>query len=120
MSINIDAEDFLKIIKDSTFQKIFIGFVIAICAFFAGRSTAPECKQDVICADIIKDRDIISAQIIQERSDCQEEKITALKDLTDSLNHNCALRVDEAIGHCEFSEEIHCPICKARGACSDD
>lgn len=118
MPINIDAEDFLKIIKDNTFQKVFVGFVLIVCAFFAGRATMPECKQSVICQDIIKDREILSAQIIQERSTCQEEKITALKDLTDSLNHNCALRVDEAIGHCEFSEDIHCPICIARGVCT--
>ena len=120
MPINVDAEDFLKIIKDNTFQKIFIGFMIAICAFFAGRSTVPECKQDVVSADIIKDRDIISAQLVNEREKCQNEKVKSLKSLTEKLNFDCSTRVDEAIGHCEFSEEIHCPICKARGACSDD
>lgn len=118
MPINIDADDFLKIIKDNTFQKIFIGIVLIVCSFFAGRATMPECKQSVICQDIIKDRDLLSAQIIQERSSCQDEKIKSLKDLTDSLNYDCALRVDEAIGHCEFSEDIHCPICIARGVCS--
>lgn len=118
MPINIDAEDFLKIIKDNTFQKIFVGLVLVVCSFFAGKATAPECKQSIICSDIIRDRDILSAQLTEERSKCQTEKVKSLQALTSDLNKDCALRIDEAIGHCEFSEDLHCPICVARGVCS--
>ena len=117
MPINLDAEDFLKIIKDNTFQKVFVGLTLIVCAFFAGKASVPEGKQSVICADIIEDRDLLSGQLKDERSKCQSEKIDALKSLTSDLNKECALRVDEAIGHCEFSEDLHCPICVARGVC---
>lgn len=118
MPINIDTEDFLKIIKDSTFQKVFVSLTLIICAFFIGKASVPECKQSVVCSDIIKDRDLLSGQLKDERLKCQSEKVDALKSLTSDLNKDCALRVDEAIGHCEFSEDLHCPICVARGVCS--
>ena len=118
MPIKLEAEDFLKIIKDSTFQKIFAGLVLAFCAFFAGRATIPECKQSVICSDIIRDRDLLSDQLVDERNKCQTEKVKSLQELTSELNKVCTLRIDDAIGHCEFSEDLHCPICVARGVCS--
>jgi len=119
MSINIDAKDLLKIIKDGTVQKIFIGLLIAVCAFFGGRATMidKDCSEKEICKDITRDRDSLSRQIIEERAACQEEKSEALEKLAERLEKECNLRISEAIDHCEFSDEIHCPICISVGAC---
>ena len=119
MPINIDAEDLLKIIKDSTIQKIFIGILIGVCSFFAGRAsmTDKDCSVKTLCKVISDDRDRLSLQLEQQRIKCQEEKDKALSDLAEQLESDCIRRIDEAIDHCEFSERIHCPICISRGLC---
>ena len=119
MPINIDAEDLLKIIKDNTVQKIFFGILIAVCAFFAGRATIQQqdCIFKDVCEDVIDDRDELSIQLSKEREKCQKEKKNALEELAKRLEQDCILRIDEAIDHCEFSEDIHCPICISRGLC---
>jgi hypothetical protein len=73
MPINIDAEDLLKIIKDSTIQKIFVGILIGVCAFFAGRATMvdKDCSVKTICKTISDDRDRLSKQLNQQRIKCQ-------------------------------------------------
>jgi len=48
---------------------------------------------------------------------CQIEKQTEMKLLTEDLNQNCAERVSDALIDCKFDEELHCPICMARGIC---
>ena len=119
MPINIEAEDLLKIIKDNTVQKIFFAILIAGCAFFAGRATVSnqECIIDDVCEDIIDDRDELSRQLTEQRAECQKEKKRALEELAERLERECMMRIDEAIDHCEFSEDIHCPICISRGLC---
>jgi len=119
MPINIDAEDLLKIIKDSTIQKIFVGILIGVCAFFAGRATMADkdCSVTTLCKTISDDKNRLSAQLEQQRIKCQEEKNEALNDLAEQLEADCIRRIDEAIDHCEFSERIHCPICISRGLC---
>ena len=117
MAINIDAEDLLKIIKDNTVQKIFVGILIGVCAFFAGRATMPKCDQKTICNVIQKDKDELSKQLKKQKKECQKEKREALEDLADRLENDCIIRIDQAIDHCEFSEQIHCPICVSRGVC---
>ena len=117
MPINIDAEDFLKIIKDNTFQKIFVVILIVTAAFFGGRATAPICNQKVICSDITEDRDRLSKQLSKQYEKCQTEKTQEFKDMKKDFEILCAERVDQALSGCEFSEELHCPICVVRGAC---
>lgn len=117
MPINIDAEDFLKIIKDNTFQKIFIGIVLVLSSFYAGKISNPECKQSVICKDISDDRDRLSAQLKEQYKVCQKEKALEIKEAVENMKILCADRVDKALEGCEFSEDIHCPICIARGVC---
>jgi len=117
MPINLDTKNILTLIKDNTFQKITAVVFLCSLFFYLGRLSMPECRQDVVCHDIIKDRDLLSQQLVKERTSCQKEKVSDLKKLTEKLNTDCAMRVDNAIGHCEFSEDIHCPICVARGVC---
>jgi hypothetical protein len=117
MPININAEDILKVIKDKTFQKIAGGVVVVMCAFGAGKLSAPQCNQTVICGDIIRDRDALSAQLKKQYAECQEEKTEALEGLRLELDADCADRVDKALGSAQFDENIHCPICEARGIC---
>lgn len=117
MPVNLSLKDLLKVIKDKTFQKASAVLLIIAASFGVGRLTAPECNQAEICGDIIKDRDELSSQLKQQYTKCQDEKVTALKDLRVELNASCAIRVDEALAGCDFSEDIHCPICVARGVC---
>lgn len=117
MLLNIKLESVLSIIKDKTFQKASTLIVVACCAFFAGRSSAPECVQEIVCADIIRDKNTISEQLETQYTQCQEEKVKELKNITQDLNTECAIRVDSALGSAEFDENIHCPICVARGVC---
>ena len=117
MVIKINPNDLLEIAKDNTFQKVFaISFALAL-SFFAGRATSPKCEQSIICADIIKDRDEISKQLSEQYKNCQIEKEKEMKLLTEDLNQNCAERVSDALIDCRFDEELHCPICMARGIC---
>ena len=117
MLLNIKIESILKIIKDKTFQKASALVVVVFCSFIAGRFSSPDCVQEIICADIIRDKNTISQQLENQYTQCQEEKIKELKDITQDLNANCAERVNEALGSAEFDENIHCPICTARGVC---
>lgn len=117
MPIKLSTEDILKIMKDDVFHYFIIAIVIAVASFVTGRVTAPECRQDVICADIIRDRDELSNQLQKQYAQCQHEKINELKSLKEELDIVCADRVDRALEGCEFSEDIHCSICIARGVC---
>ena len=117
MPVDLSLKVLLKTIKDKTFQKVSAVLLIIVTSFGVGRLTAPECNQAEICGDIIKDRDELSSQLKQQYTKCQDEKVTALKELRLKLNASCALRVDEALEGCDFSDEIHCPICVARGVC---
>tara|TARA_B000000557_G_C20803063_1_gene456456 strand:+ start:1716 stop:2075 length:360 start_codon:yes stop_codon:yes gene_type:complete len=119
MPINIDAEDFLKIIKDTTFQRIITSIILIVCSFYAGRISIGDCTQDTICSDIINDKKTLSKQISDERIICQDEKMNALEELHFKLNKECALRVEKSLESCDFDENIHCPICVARGVCRD-
>ena len=117
MPVELSLRELLNVIKDKTFQKATAAILIIVASFGVGRLTAPECNQAEICGDIIKDRDELSSQLKQQYEKCQDEKVTALKELRLKLNASCALRVDEALAGCDFSDEIHCPICVARGVC---
>ena len=117
MPVDLNLKDMLKVIKDKTFQKASAALLIIVASFGVGRLTAPGCNQAEICGDIIKDRDELSSQLEQQYLKCQDEKVDSLKDLRVELNASCAIRVDEALAGCDFSEEIHCPICIARGVC---
>ena len=117
MIFNINPNDILKLIKDKTFQKISIVFVLVLSSFFVGRISVPECRQDIVCKDIISDRDTIARQLEQQYIKCQKEKTEELKGLSVELNADCADRVNKALGSAEFDEDIHCPICVARGVC---
>lgn len=119
MPVNIDAEDFLKIIKDATFQRITTAIILIVCSFYAGRISIGDCTQDNICSDIIEDKKGLVKQISEERISCQDEKMNALEELHFKLNKECALRVEKALESCNFDENIHCPICVARGVCHD-
>ena len=117
MLLNIKTESVLKLIKDKTFQKASALIIVIFCSFFAGRASSPECVQEVVCADIIRDKNTISQQLETQYTQCQEEKVKDLKNITQDLNAECAVRVDNALGSAEFDENIHCPICVARGVC---
>ena len=115
MSINI--KEILEYAKDKTIQQVLVCIVIAVSGFFIGVKSVDPCIKEVVCEDIIKDRDILTKQVADERIKCQDEKLEALKDLRLDLNANCATRVEKALNDCEFSIDLHCPICIARGAC---
>ena len=117
MSIKINSEDLLNIVKNNTYQKVFLLAFIAGLSFFVGRSSAPKCEQSVICADIIRDRDELSSQLSSQYKTCQIEKEKEMKSLTEDLNQLCAERVSDALLDCKFAEDLHCPICIARGIC---
>ncbi len=117
MPIKIDADSVLKIIKDKTFQKIFAGLILILTSFSVGRLTSPQCNQIEICGDIIRDRDELSGQLKAQYTKCQDEKVKSLEGLKVELDASCADRVDKALGSAEFDEDIHCPICVARGVC---
>ena len=115
---NLDYLDLIaKQAKNETTQKIFSILLIALCSFFIGRSSVNDCKKDVICKDIIADRDKLSKQLNEDKITCQDEKTEEMKDLALKLERECSYRLDKALDDCEFSEEIHCSICIARGVC---
>ena len=107
----------LKVLLDKNIQKL-VGATILLCfSFIAGRISVVDCKIDEVCFDIIKDRDMLSKQLDEERKNCLEEKTNALKKLKDKLDLNCQLRVDDILEKIEFYPEVHCEICKAKGHC---
>ena len=115
MSINI--KEVLEFVKDKTIQQVFICILIGIFGFFAGVKSVKPCVKEIVCEDIIKDNDVLTKQLADERIRCQDEKMDALKGLRLDLNANCAGRVEKALQDCEFEPELHCAICVARGIC---
>lgn len=113
--------DYLNLIakqaKNETSQKILVILIVSLSSFFIGRSSVEECNKEIICKDIISDRDVISSQLSQNRVQCQKEKTQEMKDLTLDLERQCSYRLDKALDDCSFSEDIHCPICVSRGVC---
>lgn len=98
MLLNIKLESVLNLIKDKTFQKASALIVVVCCSFFAGRASSPECIQEIVCADIIRDKNTISQQLEKQYIKCQEEKVSELKNITQDLNASCAERVNDALG----------------------
>ena len=85
--------------------------------FFTFKSCSEPCVREVVCKEIIRDRDKLSDQISGMREECLTEKAQLGKTLKDKFVTDCNDRVKKAIKNCDFSEEHHCPICKARGVC---
>ena len=115
--MSIDADQILKFIKDKTVQLVFGGITIFIFSFAGGRLTAPKCDKSIVCHDIIADNAQLSSQLEASREECFEKTSGSLETLKLEFEAICAQRVSEALSDCSFSENIHCPICIARGVC---
>tara|TARA_B100000927_G_C16458556_1_gene466893 strand:+ start:199 stop:564 length:366 start_codon:yes stop_codon:yes gene_type:complete len=115
-----NLKEILSLLKDKTVQTALAALAVAIFSFMGGRVTAPSCEKSVICLDISNDRDELTRQLSKQRQECAEEKTDALKKLRNNLNVECALDVERALEGSSFDPEIHCPICIARGECSQN
>jgi hypothetical protein len=112
-----NIKEFVKLANNKTIQIAFGILLFAGLIFAVGRATVDVPVKEVMCKDFINDNKTLSAQITSERIECESSKEGILKNLTQDLNASCADRVSEALESCEFSEELHCSICVARGVC---
>lgn len=114
-------EENLKVISKyaqmHTVQIITASILSLALGFLTYKVTADPCVREVVCKEIINDRDTLSEQLNDARKKCLTEKAALGKSLKDKFINNCNIRVKEAIKNCDFSEKHHCPICKARGVC---
>lgn len=117
MSSLDNLKEVAKYAQNQTIQVIFGGLLIAVASFLSGRATVDVPPKAIVCQDIIKDNEKLSAQLSEERITCEESKTAALEGLQHVLDIQCAERVEKALEGCEFSEDLHCPICVARGVC---
>lgn len=112
-----NIKEFAKLANNKTVQIVFGVLLFATLIFTAGRATVSVPVKEVMCKDYIDDNKILSEQLTSERISCESSKEVILKDLTQDLNASCADRVSKALESCEFSEDLHCSICVARGVC---
>jgi hypothetical protein len=117
MSSLDNFKEVTKYAQNQTVQIIFGSLLIAVMSFLGGRSSINIPPKSVVCSDIIKDNENLSLQLSEERISCEESKTSALKEFQHILDIQCAERVEKALEGCEFSEDLHCPICVARGVC---
>jgi hypothetical protein len=112
-----NIKEVAKYAQNQIVQIVFVGLLISSISFLGGRSSVDILPKAVVCHDIIKDNETLSLQLNEERISCEESKTSALKEFQQVLNIQCAERVEKALEGCEFSEDLHCPICIARGVC---
>ena len=117
MSSLDNLKEISKLAKNQTFQLIFAGILIAIMSFLGGKFSVDVPVKDVLCKDIIADNKKLSTQVSEERVSCELSKESVFKDMKQDFESLCADRVSTAIDSCDFNEDIHCPICVARGVC---
>tara|TARA_B100000902_G_scaffold387902_1_gene432689 strand:- start:553 stop:909 length:357 start_codon:yes stop_codon:yes gene_type:complete len=98
-------------------QIITASFLSLALGFMTCKVITKPCVREVVCKEIISDRDKLSVQLSEARKNCLDEKSELGKALKDKFIENCNLRVKDAVKNCDFSEKHHCPICKARGVC---
>ena len=98
-------------------QIITTFFLALSLGFLISKVTTKPCVREVVCKEIIADRDKVSLQLSESRKKCLSEKADLGKTLKDKFINDCNDRVQKAIQNCDFSEKHHCPICKARGVC---
>ena len=115
-----NIKEFLTLIKDKTVQAALAAIAIAIFSFVGGRISVPNCDKDNICKDIAKDRDSLSAQLVESRKKCLKNKEDALTSLRLELNALCAEKISEAALGSDFDPNVHCAICVARGECESN
>jgi len=85
--------------------------------FLVCKAVTKPCVREIVCKEIIVDRDKLSDQLNNSRKECLDDKSEFGKSLKVRLTNDCNNRVKDAIKNCDFSEKHHCPICKARGIC---
>lgn len=115
-----NVKEFLSLLKDKTIQAALAALAISIFSFMGGRITASNCDKDTICKDIENDRDTVTEQLADSRTDCRKKKDNALVSLRLELNASCALKISDASEGSDFDPETHCAICVARGECKEN
>ena len=100
-----------------TVQLVTAAIFSLALGFMTCKVVSDPCVREVVCKEIIADRDELSLQLSKSRKKCLQEKANLGKSLKDKLVNNCNDRVKNAVKNCDFSEKHHCPICKARGVC---
>lgn len=102
----------MQIVQIITASLLSLSLGFMIC-----KVTTKPCVREVVCKEIIADRDKLSVQLSEARKNCLDEKSELGKTLKDKFIESCNFRVKDAVKNCDFSEKHHCPICKARGVC---
>lgn len=110
-------EKILKYAQMHIVQIVAASIVSLFTGFVTCKITTQPCVREVVCKEIIDDRNKLSEQLSISRQKCIEEKAELGKSLKDKFSIECDSRVKVAIENCDFSEKHHCPICKARGIC---
>jgi len=98
-------------------QLVTAAILSLVLGFMTCKVVTKPCIREVVCKEVIADRDKLSVQLSESRKKCLDEKADLGKSLKDKFVKDCNNRVKDAIKNCDFSEKHHCPICKARGVC---
>lgn len=117
MLIQENIKEIAKYAQMQTVQLVAACVLSLVVGFSFCKYTSEPCVTEIVCKEIIEDRDKVSLQLKEERKKCLDEKAELGKSLKGKLIKQCNEKIKEAIKDCDFSEKHHCPICKARGIC---
>lgn len=104
--------------KNQTIQIVVGAILLSVFSFVVGRSSVEDCDKAIICKDIKQDRDTLSLQLTNSRTSCLKEKEALSKKLKQDFDIEMARLLKGVVKSCEFSEDVHCPICIARKVCT--
>lgn len=117
----MNKEQIAEKLKEAALNKVvqIVGGILVsmILGFASGRSSVSVPEKEVMCFDYKEDVRKISGQLNDQRAECISEKRRIANKVKSEMEQICNIRVGEAIDDAEFSEDIHCPICVARGYC---
>ena len=83
-------------------QIITASFLSLALGFMTCKVITKPCVREVVCKEIISDRDKLSVQLSEARKNCLDEKSELGKALKDKFIENCNLRVKDAVKNCDF------------------
>lgn len=117
----MNKEQIAEKLKEAALNKVvqIVGGILVsmILGFASGRSSVSIPEKEVICFDYREDVRKISGQLEEQRAQCISEKRRLANKVKNEMEQVCNVRVRDAIDDAEFSSDIHCPICVARGYC---
>ena len=117
MFIQENFKEVAKYAQMHVVQLIAVAVLSLVSGFLFHSVVSDPCVREVVCKDVIEDRNKVSAQLKNERKVCLDEKAELGKSLKDTFVTECNSKIKESLKNCDFSEKHHCPICKARGIC---